>query len=410
MNMVGATRTGRYGPVVPRPGSTWITVLDEGTAGVRVAVKDLLDVAGCPTTAGCRAVALRAAPAATDAACLAGLRTEVAAGRASIAGKANLHELADGISGVNPWFGTPVNPRDPERVPGGSSSGSAAAVGHGQADVAIGTDTGGSVRIPAACCGLTGLKTTTGRIPLEGVWPLAPSLDTVGPLAADMAGLITAMALLEPGFAPGPAPHGPVARLRPLGVDGHPLRAAPWIDEAIDAALKASGWEVVEVPVPGWIDAARAALRIMGAEAAALHGALARAHPDEIGEDVRANLTHAAGVGGQALAQSRTLAVRWRARMERDLLAHHVALALPVLDDVAPRLDGDLAGGLTTRWTTPVNLAGLPALALPVPLGPSAPHQPGPALPGSLQLIGPAGGEEALLALGAVLEAAVATL
>jgi amidase len=102
--------------------------------------------------------------------------------------------------------------------------------------------------------------------------------------------------------------------------------------------------------------------------------------------------------------------VRDWARMERDLLAHHVALALPVLDDVAPRLDGDLAGGLTTRWTTPVNLAGLPALALPVPLGPSAPHQPGPALPGSLQLIGPAGGEEALLALGAVLEAAVATL
>jgi amidase len=385
-------------------------VLDEGTTGLRVAVKDLVDVAGCPTTAGCRAVALRAAPAGADAACLAGLRTEVAAGRAVIAGKANLHELADGISGVNPWFGTPVNPRDAERVPGGSSSGSAAAVGHGQADVAIGTDTAGSVRIPAACCGLAGLKTTTGRIPLDGVWPLAPSLDTVGPLAADVGGLVTAMALLEPGFAPGPAPPGPVARLRPLGPDGRPLRPAPWIDEAIDAALVAAGLEVVELAVPGWLDAVQAALRIIGAEGAALHGPLARDHPDQVGDDVRANLTHAAGVGGQALAQSRSLALRWRARIERDLLAHHVALALPVLDDVAPRLDGDVAGGLTTAWTAPVNLAGLPALALPVPLGPAAPTPRGPAVPGSLQLIGPAGGEEALLALGAVIEAAVATL
>jgi amidase len=396
--------------IVPGPGSTWITLLDEGTTGVRVAIKDLVDVAGCPTTAGCLAVARRAVPAGADAACLAGLRTEVAAGRASIAGKANLHELADGISGVNPWFGTPVNPRDPERAPGGSSSGSATAVGHGQADVAIGTDTAGSVRIPAACCGLAGLKTTAARIPLEGVWPLSPSLDTVGPLAADVGGLVTAMALLEPGFAPGQVLRGPIARLHPLGTDGRPLRAAPWIDEAVDAALVAAGFEVIGVPVPGWIDAALAALRIIGAEGAALHGALARYHPGEIGDDVRANLTHAAGVGGQALAQARSLALRWRVRLDRDLLAHHVALALPVLDDVAPRLDGDLVGGLTTRWTAPVNLAGLPALALPVPLGPSAPRRQGAALPGSIQLIGPAGGEETLLALGAVMEAAVATL
>jgi amidase len=339
--------------IVPGPGSTWITLLDEGTTGVRVAIKDLVDVAGCPTTAGCLAVARRAVPAGADAACLAGLRTEVTAGRAVIAGKANLHELADGISGVNPWFGTPVNPRDPERAPGGSSSGSATAV---------------------------------------------------------VGGLVTAMALLEPGFAPGQVLRGPIARLHPLGTDGRPLRAAPWIDEAVDAALVAAGFEVIGVPVPGWIDAALAALRIIGAEGAALHGALARYHPGEIGDDVRANLTHAAGVGGQALAQARSLALRWRVRLDRDLLAHHVALALPVLDDVAPRLDGDLVGGLTTRWTAPVNLAGLPALALPVPLGPSAPRRQGAALPGSIQLIGPAGGEETLLALGAVMEAAVATL
>jgi amidase len=395
---------------VPAAGSTWITPLREGWAGIRVAVKDLIDVDGCPTTAGCRAVADRAGAAGADAACLAGLRAAVDGGRAILVGKANLHELADGISGVNAWFGTPVNPCDPDRVPGGSSSGSATAIGHGEADVAIGTDTAGSVRIPAACCGVAGMKTTAGRIPLAGVWPLAPSLDTVGPMAADVAGVARAMALLEPGFRPDPVPLGPVARLRPLDTDRRPLLAAPWIEEAMDAALAAAGLDVVEMEVPGWIDAAQAALRIIGAEAAALHGALAREHPSEVGDDVARSLARGAGVGGQALAQARSLALRWRARLERDLLAHHVALVLPVLDDVAPRLDGDTVGGLTVRWTAPVNLAGLPALALPVPLGPGGRRTDRPPMPGALQLVGPAGGEEGLLALGAVIEAAVATL
>ena len=92
------------------------------------------------------------------------------------------------MTGVNPWYGTPVNPLDPALVPGGSSSGSAVAVATGEADVAYGSDTGGSVRIPAACCGIAGLKTTWGRIPLDGVWPLSPSFDTVGPMARDVAG------------------------------------------------------------------------------------------------------------------------------------------------------------------------------------------------------------------------------
>src|ERR1019366_2618416 len=155
-------------------------------------VKDLIEMEGQPTTAGCRAVAERAHPAPSDAACLAGAR---AAG-ARIVGRTNLHELALGVTGVNPWFGTPVNPLDPALVPGGSSSGSAVAVATGEADVAYGSDTGGGIRIPAACCGIAGLKTTWGRIPLEGVWPLAPSFDTVGPMARDVAGLVTGMALL----------------------------------------------------------------------------------------------------------------------------------------------------------------------------------------------------------------------
>src|SRR6185369_12477768 len=132
-----------------------------------------------------------------------------------------------GISGINAAFGTPVNPLDPTRVPGGSSSGSAVAVANAEADVAYGSDTGGSIRIPAACCGIAGLKTTHGRIPLDGVWPLAPSLDTVGPMAVDVAGLILGMQLLEPGFAPASSVPHLVGRIR--GVEGLPA-----IDSSID--------------------------------------------------------------------------------------------------------------------------------------------------------------------------------
>src|SRR3984957_9004231 len=185
--------------------------------GIRLAVKDLIDVAGVPTTAGSRALAAIAVAAERDAPCLAGAR---AAG-ARIVGKANLHELALGASGVNEYFGTPVNPLDPGLVPGGSSSGSAVAVADDEADLAYGSDTGGSVRVPAAFCGITGLKTTHGRIPLDGVWPLAPSLDTIGPMARDVAGVAAGLALLEPGFSVDVAAAVRIGRVRaPRGGGG----------------------------------------------------------------------------------------------------------------------------------------------------------------------------------------------
>lgn len=394
-------------PVMADRGSTWITRLEIGTSGYRVAVKDLIDVAGIPTTAGCRAVAERAVPAVVDAACLTGLRVAVEAGRAIIAGKANLHELADGISGVNVWFGTPVNPIDPARVPGGSSSGSATAVGGGDAELAFGTDTGGSVRIPAACCGIAGLKTSYGRISTDGVWPLAPSLDTVGPMAADVAGLVSAMALLEPGFRTQSPQSGPVARLRVVGTTGQPWRAAARIERAIDAALAATEWTVEEVDWAGWEDAGRAALHVIGAESAAGNRLLLRDHPDGISDEVRAGLEHGARVGNQALLAARSLGRRWRSRLETDLFSHYAAAVIPVLDDLAPRLDGDLRRELTVRWTAPVNLAGLPSLALPIPLVAADRRGADTPVPASLQLIGPPGSEESLLALGRQLEDAV---
>src|SRR5215467_10438821 len=230
--------------------STWIVRETAPGPGLRVAVKDIIDMAGVPTTAGSLAVADRAGPAAADAACLAGLRAAIARGQACLAGKVNLHELAYGISGINPAFGTPVNPLDPALVPGGSSSGSAVAVATGEADVAYGSDTGGSIRIPAACCGVAGLKTTWGRIPLNGVWPLAPSLDTVGPIAVDVAGLVAGMVLLEPGFAVSHSPAVRIGRLRPPSDD-----LDPRVDAAVDAVLRASGLEIVELGPVDWADA-----------------------------------------------------------------------------------------------------------------------------------------------------------
>ncbi len=224
--------------------TTFITRFDTSGPGVRLAVKDLIDMEGELTTAGCRAVASRAVPAAQDAACLAGAR---AAG-ARMVGRTNLHELALGVTGVNQWYGTPVNPLDPSRVPGGSSSGSAVAVATHEADVAYGSDTGGSVRIPAACCGTTGLKTTWGRVPLEGVWPLAPSFDTVGPMARTVAGLVTGMELLEPGFTV-------AAGEADLTVGRLTIDADPAITAAIDRAVHMVGWDCRELALPEWDDA-----------------------------------------------------------------------------------------------------------------------------------------------------------
>jgi len=370
--------------------ATWIVKDAAPGPGLRVAVKDLIDVAGLPTTAGSRAVADQAGPAPADAACLAGLRAAIARGEACLAGKVNLHELAYGISGINRAFGTPVNPLDPALVPGGSSSGSAVAVATGEADVAYGSDTGGSIRIPAACCGVAGLKTTWGRIPLAGVRPLAPSLDTVGPMARDVAGLAAGMALLEPGFTVSAGPPAVVGRVA--------IAADPVVSAAVDAALAAAGWRVSPVVLRGLDAALNAAMTVLDAEAWESNGALVRAAPDKIGHDVLRRLRAASEVTPAALGRARLQAPRWRAALS-ELWDRVDLLALPTLLGFPPTL-GDARTLLRIRGlTSPVNLAGLPALALPVPTG-------GP-LPASVQLIGPSGGEERLLAAGAVLEQAV---
>ncbi len=368
--------------------STFITRFDASGSGLRLAVKDLIDMEGVPTTAGCRAVADEAQPAAADARCMAGAR---AAG-ARVVGRTNLHELALGVTGVNPWFGTPVNPLNPALVPGGSSSGSAVAVATGEADVAYGSDTGGSVRIPSACCGTAGLKTTFGRVPLDGVWPLSPSFDTVGPMARDARGLETGMQLLEPGFAAQTVDALRVGRLR--------IEAEPRIDAAIDAALRAVEWDVQDLILAEWDEVNVATGMLLVTEAWQSNAELVQRRPDGIGDDVRDRLHLGEGVDAETIASARAARQRWVDRLDTVFRQFDV-IATPTLTIFPPRLD-DGEELLVARCTLPVNMAGAPAVALPVPTD-------GP-LPASIQLIGATNADEQLVGAAMRLEDAIATL
>ena len=368
--------------------STWILRLDDPGGGLRVAVKDLIDVAGTPTTGGSRVLARLARPAEVDAACLAGLR----ATGARIVGKANLHELGCGGTGINPHFGTPENPLDPTRVPGGSSSGSAVAVATGEAELALGSDTAGSIRTPSACCGTVGLKPTWSRVPLEGVWPLAPSLDTVGPMARDVDGVVAGLRLLDPSFTTPADAAATVGRVRLPGVD-------PAVDAAVDALLAAAEVPVVDVALPGWDAATDAGWVVMFHEVWHADRRLYEHDREGLGADVRERLEQGREVGADRYRAALAHRAAWRAELAVAFDRAPV-LAWPTLPFFAPRLDGPVPN---TRYTNlAVSFAGHPALALPAPSG-------GP-LPASVQLVAADGREDVLCATGRVLESAAASV
>ncbi|HWC36606.1 MAG TPA: amidase [Mycobacteriales bacterium] len=373
--------------------TTFITKLDATGDGTRLAVKDLIDVAGVPTTAGSRALERIAKPAASDAACLAGAR----AANARIVGKANLHELAALPIGTNPWFGSPVNPLDRSLIPGGSSSGSATAVANDEADVALGSDTGGSVRIPSACCGTSGLKTTHGRVSLDGVWPLAPSFDTIGPMARDVAGLVRGMELLEPGFTVASNAATTVGRVRTAG--------DPRIEAAVDHALREAGFTVVDIEFFPIAAGSELWTPIYFAELMESDGKLVANHPDGITEDVAGMLAMAPDFSA-GVDTARTQLRTWRESTLR-LFEQVELLALPTLPVFPPRLDALTPDTFLTTvmeitsHVTPFNAAGTPCTAQPI-------RTEGSAVPASLQLVGPLGGEELLLATAAVVASAAA--
>ncbi len=377
----------------PPASATWITPLDPDLDplarpdGVRLAVKDCIDVAGAVTTAGSPVIAESAEPATADAPCL-----EVArAAGARIVGKANLHELCFGATGINPHYGTPRNPLDPRRIPGGSSSGSAVAVADGEADVGFGTDTAGSIRNPAACCGIVGLKTTFGLVPVEGVRPLAPSLDTVGVLARTVADLAVGATLLDPRLTDGDVtPSLTAGRFRLPDTD-------PTIEAAIDSALIDAGIDAVDVELPGWNDAHAAALAVLFGEALIVNDDLWRHHHDRLGPDLVERFTFAQAISPAELGDARARREPWRLELA-EVLGSVGVLVLPTMASYPVRAT---VGAAAPNPACPaINLAGHPALALPVPSG--------GLLPASMQLVAPDHHEGRLLATAAAIEAAVA--
>lgn len=352
-----------------------------GGVGPTVAVKDTIDVAGLPTMAGSRA--LESAPPAAGHAAV--VQSVLDAG-CRIVGKTALHEFAFGMTGVNAWSGTPVNPHFPALVPGGSSSGSAAVVAAGEVDFALGTDTGGSIRLPAACCGVYGFKPSFGRVSRAGVLPAHTSLDCVGPMAATLDTLVAGMAAMDPSFAvPSPFAGTPV-----LGVP--PVQADPAILEAVSRAVAALGAVTRAAALPS-IDAAfDAGLTIINAETWAACGPYLKT--GKVGPDVAARLERAAATTPDDVTAANRIRARFAAEVDR-VLADCDALVMPTLPGFPMPLADALAGKADLRASAlvrPFNLSGHPALTIPLPAVDGRPV--------GLQLVGRKGADEAVCAIG----------
>jgi amidase len=380
-----------------------------GEARLRLAVKDLIDLKGEVTTAGSEFIQKSAAPAGKDAACMAIARER----NVVIVGKTNLAEFAMGTTGINRYFGTPRNPLGGawRLVPGGSSSGSGVAVASGEADVAFGSDTAGSIRVPAACCGIYGLKTTYGLVSLDGVFPLSPKhLDTVGPMAATVERLAQGMDLLERGFeqkyrsevAAHPTAKGlRVGRLKLPGTNAA-------IDRAVDDALERAGFTVVPLDATfaeRWQQAHKD-----GTTVAVVDGWLSNGKYSK--EREVSSLAKAAMLLGDIdYPREYETALRrraaWRLRLD-DGFKKLDLIALPTLQSPPPRIP--LLGAtplfearmLRTQNTVAVNYAGFPAVAIPVPMGNSK-------VPTSLQLVGPRLSEARLVNAARLIESSQKT-
>ena len=335
--------------------NAFISTSDEAGAGTVVAVKDLVDVAGMVTTGG--GVILPNVPAMTDAPVVARIRRQGCV----IVGKTNLHEFAYGVTSVNPHYGTVRNPHDPGRVAGGSSGGSAVAVAAGMCDWAIGSDTGGSIRIPASLCGVIGFKPALGSIDTTGVIPLSRSLDTLGPMAPDVSSAVRAFEMMS-----GEAVTSDRLEKPRLGVP------AGWVanlDPPTEAAWRLVSPGLPEVRFVEREPLFRVGLSILLVEAAAYHRRWVTEHAEKYGADVRHHLQR--GLGILAVDFADALAELSRLRTEAMNAMDGIdALVLPATAIVAPLLDaGDEVREPLARFTRPFNATGQPVVALPAPVG-----------------------------------------
>ena len=374
-------------------------------AGVPLSVKDLILTRGMPTTAGSKTFGKKL-PARADAPVARKLRRAGAV----LLGKTNLHELAMGVTTVNEHYGPARNPWDTSRVAGGSSGGSAVAVASGMGAGSVGTDTRGSIRIPAACCGITGLKPTFGLIDTEGVIPLAATLDHLGPMTRsveDAALLLGVMVgnkrsaarwLHAVDDAPDPGIRLGVCDTLFEKVDA--AIATP-VSEALEV-FRRGGWSIGEVQIPLLEEAHAASGIITSAEALAFHLERLEANPEAIGPLVRSRLEKGRALTAVDYVKANMTRALFTAAWGEAFQGVDCVLA-PVLAALPPRIDehnvminGEQSNTLDafTRLTALANMAGIPALAIPCGISADG-------LPVSLQLIAAQGREDILLSLGA---------
>jgi aspartyl-tRNA(Asn)/glutamyl-tRNA(Gln) amidotransferase subunit A len=359
--------------------NAFISISDESGSGTVVAVKDLVDVAGMVTTAG--GIILPNTPAAEDAPVVKSIR----ANGCVVVGKANLHEFAYGVTSVNPHYGAVGNPHDPSRVAGGSSGGSAAAVAAGMCDWAIGSDTGGSIRVPASLCGVVGFKPSLGSLDTTGVIPLSRSLDTLGPMAADVATVAAAYGMMG-GETRAVVP----VRAPRLGVP------AGWVT-GLDAET-ARAWAAVSADVPevDFVDRKElfdVGLTILLVEAAAYHRRWATEFPEKYGPDVISHIRRGLEVLAVDFEAALLALPRLREQAKR-AMEDIDALLVPATAIVAPPITaGNEVREPLARFTRPFNTTGQPVVALPAPAS---------GLPVGIQVVGRTNAET--LAVAAWLE------
>lgn len=373
---------------VPGTGNALLSRFHLGASGPTVAIKDCIDIAGQPTCGGSAALA-DALPATRHADVVQRL---LDAGW-QITARANMHELAYGMTGINDWNGTAINPQDPTRMTGGSSSGSASAVGAGLVDLSIGSDTGGSIRLPAACCGVIGFKPSFARVSRAGAYPQISSLDCLGPFARSMELIISAMGSIAPDFDL-VAAHADAgsARVRLVTV-----QADAAISAAVQAAFAASGWQG-SAWTPTHMQAAfEAGMTLINRETHTAFGHLLGR--GQLGADIEKRLAAAAHTTDAAVAQAEAVRAAFSAEVDA-ALADADALLLPTLPALPPTL-AELAAGTSvltlSALVRPFNLSGHPALSLPVAI-------PGSPLKAGLQLVGRKGDDERICALALHLE------
>jgi aspartyl-tRNA(Asn)/glutamyl-tRNA(Gln) amidotransferase subunit A len=378
--------------VLPRecPPGVFLALPEDVQPGIPLAVKDLFDTAGLVTTYGSPLFA-RHVPARTAAAVVA-----LESAGYAVVGKTNLHEFAFGTTSENPHFGVVPNPHAAGRVAGGSSGGDAAALVLGAADVALGTDSGGSIRIPAACCGVVGFKPTYGLVSLDGCFPLAPSFDTAGPMARDLGTCEAAFAALTSGYQP-----SALGSLDEIEV------AVVWVDDAeplvrahvLEAASHFPRRRSVELSRPD------GAGPLFDREVADVHRELFAENADLYGEDVRFKIERCLKVTEADAERAGRRRAEYLDEVESVLAGFDLVLT-PTLSQVAPRIGEGAQGDVNVRRslianTFPFNALGWPALALPC-------GEAEDGLPASAQLAGRAGSDALVLAAGRLLEASLA--